>query len=74
MLAITVPKKFEKRVRQLAEESGWSADEYMQFILDVGLADMEEAHEAHLAAQRVERGEERTYTLEELRAELESED
>ena len=71
MLTITVPEKFEKRVRQLAAESGHFPDEYLQFVLNAGLADMEEAHEAQVIAEKIKRGEEKTYTSKELRAELE---
>lgn len=70
MLTITVPGKFEQRVRQLAVESGHPPERYLQFVMNAGLEAMEEAQEAYAASKRVERGEESTCSSEEWRAEL----
>jgi len=70
MLNVTVPKKFEQRVRQLAAEAGHSPEAYLQFVMNAGLEAMEEAQEAYASSKRVERGEEATYSSDELRAEL----
>lgn len=70
MLTITVPKKFERRVRQLAAASGHPPERYLQFVMNAGLEAMEEAQEAYAASIRVERGTESTCSPDELRAEL----
>jgi len=70
MLTVTVPGKFERRVRQLAVESGHPPERYIQFVMNAGLEAMEEAQEARAVSRKIEQGKESTCSSEELRAEL----
>ncbi len=70
MLTVTVPKNLEKQIRKMAEEVGRTPEDYVRVVLAAGLEELDAVHEAFKSFQRVRSGEERTYTREEMRAEL----
>lgn len=70
MLTIELPPDVERRLQALAMELGRSkADLVVEAVLGQ-LADIEDYHLAERTMRAIERGEERTYTLDEVRAEL----
>lgn len=70
MLTVEVPETVAKRVRQMAKEANRTPDEYIRVVLKAGLEDIEEVHAAFQSLQRVQNGEEKTYTRKEMKDEF----
>ena len=63
MISVEIPKDIERRICQLAQESGQSEADYVLNVLLEHIADLED--EA-VAVHRLQNPEGRTWTLEEL--------
>jgi RHH-type rel operon transcriptional repressor/antitoxin RelB len=72
--SIRLPNDIEKRLDSLARETGRSKAFYIREAIVDHLEDMEDYYLAAQAAERVRKGQERTYTAEEARKELGLED
>jgi RHH-type rel operon transcriptional repressor/antitoxin RelB len=60
----------EKRLDQLAARTGRTKAYYLRELVTKGLDDLEDYYLAAATVERVRKGEERTYTSEQLRADL----
>jgi RHH-type rel operon transcriptional repressor/antitoxin RelB len=67
---IRLSAETEERLNALAAKTGRSKAYYLREFIERGLEDLEDFYDAEAAMERYRRGEERTYTLDEIRAEL----
>ena len=74
MLALRLPKEIERRLEALARRTGRSKSFYARETILEHLDDLEAAYLSDEILQRVETGQEQTYTLDELERELGLED
>ena len=74
MLALRLPKEIERRLEALARRTGRSKSFYAREAILEHLDDLEAAYLSDEILQRVETGQEQTYTLDELERELGLED
>lgn len=70
MLAIRLPVEIEHRLTELAKKTGRTKSYYAREAILAHLEDLEDVYLAEQARERVRRGEEPTYTLEEVGEEL----
>ncbi len=70
MLAVRLPESVEKRLDRLARRTGRTKTFYVREALMQHLEDLEDLYDAHEVSQRVHRGEERTYRLDEVARDL----
>lgn len=70
MLALRLPDDIENRLTSLAKKTGRTKSYYAREAIVEHLADLEDLYLAEKVAKRIRSGEERTYTLEEVEAEL----
>ncbi|MEJ2525999.1 MAG: DUF6290 family protein [Desulfuromonadales bacterium] len=70
MLALRLPEDIERRLEALAKRTGRSKSFYAREAILEHLDDLEAAHLSDEILQRVQSGEERTFTLDELEKEL----
>ena len=70
MLALRLPKDIERRLEALAQRTGRSKSFYAREAILEHLDDLEAAYLSDEILKRVDAGEERTYTLDELEKEL----
>ena len=70
MLALRLPKDIEQRLEALAKRTGRSKSFYAREAILEHLDDLEAAYLSDEILKRVDAGEERTYTLDELEKEL----
>lgn len=70
MLALRLPEDIERRLEALAKRTGRSKSFYAREAILEHLDDLEAAHLSDEILQRVQSGEEKTYTLDELEKEL----
>ena len=70
MLALRLPEDIERRLEALAKRTGRSKSFYAREAILEHLDDLEAAHLSDQILQRVEAGQEKTYTLDELEQEL----
>lgn len=69
-ISITLDPETEERIHRLAAQSGRSDSGYLLELLERALEDAEDITAATEVLERVRRGEERTYTSDEVRREL----
>lgn len=62
--------EIKERLDALAKATNRPVSFYLNTLLEEHLADIEHAYELHTRAEAARRGEARTYTLDEARAEL----
>ncbi len=60
----------EARLDRLASETGRTKAFYLRELIEQGLDDLEDAYLGAAALERIRRGQERTYSLDEVVAEL----
>ena len=70
MLALRLPEEIERRLEALAKRTGRSKSFYAREAILEHLDDLEAAYLSDEILQRVETGEEKTSTLDELEREL----
>ena len=70
MLAIRLPSEVEDRLGALAKATGRTKTFYARQTIVEYLGDMEDTYLAEQTLERVQRGEEPTYTLSEVEQEL----
>ncbi|MDF1536931.1 MAG: DUF6290 family protein [bacterium] len=70
MLALRLPKDIEQRLEALAKRTGRSKSFYAREAILEHLDDLEAAYISDEILKRVEVGQEKTYTLDELEQEL----
>ncbi len=70
MLAVRLPDEIENRLTSLAKKTGRTKSYYAREAIVEHLDDLEDIYLAEKVAERIRSGEERTYTLEEVEAEL----
>ena len=70
MLALRLPEEIERRLEALAKRSGRSKSFYAREAILEHLDDLEATYLSDEILKRVETGQERTYTLDELEREL----
>jgi RHH-type transcriptional regulator, rel operon repressor / antitoxin RelB len=68
--SIRLDEETELRLTALAKETGRSKAFYLREIIRQGLEDVEDYYRAEQVMQRVRRGEEPIYSLEQVRTEL----
>lgn len=68
--SVRLSPEIEERLNVLAKKTGRTKAYYLREIIERGLEDIEDYYLAHAALERYEKGEERTYTLEEVMVEL----
>jgi RHH-type rel operon transcriptional repressor/antitoxin RelB len=66
MLAVRLPESIEKRLDALAEKTGRSKTFYVREAVLQHISDMEDLYLAHRVKERIDNGQERTYTLDEV--------
>ncbi|MFC0266859.1 type II toxin-antitoxin system RelB family antitoxin [Kushneria aurantia] len=66
MRAIRLPPEIEERLEALAKATGRTKTYYAREAILEHLEDLEDAYLAEQTLERVRRGEERTYTLDEI--------
>ena len=70
MLALRLPEVIERRLTALAERTGRSKSFYAREAILEYLDDLEAAYISDEVLKRIESGQERTYTIDELEREL----
>jgi RHH-type transcriptional regulator, rel operon repressor / antitoxin RelB len=70
MLAIRLPESIETRLQQLADRTGRSKTFYAREAILEHLDDLEDAYLAQQVSSRLAAGQERSYTLAEVEAQL----
>jgi len=70
MLAIRLPENIETRLDNLARNTGRSKSFYVREALVEHMDELEDMYLAEQVLERVRKGEERTYTLDEVEARL----
>jgi RHH-type rel operon transcriptional repressor/antitoxin RelB len=73
-MSIQIPAELNKRLEELARKSGRAKGEYLIEALDIAVGDLEDYYSAAEVLKRVRSGEEKTYSLDEVRKELGLED
>jgi len=68
--SVRLEPEIEKRLDALAQSTGRTKAYYLRELIERGLEDLEDYYLADAAMERLRKGEERTYTLEEVRKEL----
>lgn len=67
---IRLDKETEERLDALVKRTGRTKSYYLREFIERGLEDLEDFYDAEAAMERLRRGEELTYSLEEVSAEL----
>lgn len=70
MLAIRLPKEIELRLAELAKRTGRTKTFYAREAILEHLDDLEDLYLAEATLDRIRKGEERTYTLDEVERDL----
>jgi RHH-type transcriptional regulator, rel operon repressor / antitoxin RelB len=68
--SIRLEKELEARLDRLAKETGRTKAYYLREIISKGIEDMEDIYRADQAYDRIQRGLDRTYSLEEVKRDL----
>ena len=66
MLAIRLPEDMERRLSDLAKSTGRTKTYYAREAIARYLEDLEDVYQAESVLERVRKGQERVYTLDEL--------
>lgn len=72
--SIRLDKDTEHRLDTLAAQTGRTKAYYLREIITRGLDDIEDYYLAESTSERIRKGEERTFTLEEVERDLDLED
>jgi RHH-type rel operon transcriptional repressor/antitoxin RelB len=70
MLAVNLPKETEERLNRLAKSTGRTKSFYLRELIDKHLDELEDVYLAEQVLERIRKGEERTFTLDEVEARL----
>jgi RHH-type rel operon transcriptional repressor/antitoxin RelB len=70
MFAIRLPKDIETRLDRLAKQTGRSKNFHARAAILKHPEDLEDLHQAEQTMQRIQNGQERTYTWDEVEARL----
>ncbi len=70
MLAVNLSKETEERLNNLAKATGRTKSFYVRELIETHMDDLEDVYLAERVLERVRKGEERTFTLEEVEARL----
>lgn len=68
--AVRIPDETYERLKALAVRTGRSATYYIREAIEEHLDDLEDIYEAEQVLERLRRGGERTYSMEEVEREL----
>ena len=68
--AVRIPDETYERLQALAAQTGRTATYYIREAIEEHLEDLEDIYLAEQTLERVRRGEERTYTLDEVERDL----
>jgi RHH-type rel operon transcriptional repressor/antitoxin RelB len=68
--AVRLPDELNERLMALAKRTGRTASYYVREALEQHIDDLEDIYLAEQTLERLRRGEERTYTLDEVEREL----
>jgi RHH-type transcriptional regulator, rel operon repressor / antitoxin RelB len=68
--SIRLDPETEQRIATLAKDTGRSKAFYLREIIRQGLEDVEDYYRASAVSERIKRGDEMTYSLDEVRAQL----
>jgi RHH-type transcriptional regulator, rel operon repressor / antitoxin RelB len=68
--SIRLEKELEARLDRLAASTGRTKAFYLREIIARGIEDMEDIYLADLAYERIQRGLDRTYSMEEVKRDL----
>jgi RHH-type transcriptional regulator, rel operon repressor / antitoxin RelB len=68
--SIRLDASIETRLNQLAQTTGRSKAYYLRELITNGMDDLEDHYRAAVVMERVRKGEEKIYTLDEIEAEL----
>jgi RHH-type transcriptional regulator, rel operon repressor / antitoxin RelB len=68
--AVRLPDELNERLMALAKRTGRTASDYVRESLEQHIDDLEDIYLAEQTLEPLRRGEERTYTLEEVEREL----
>lgn len=68
--AVRIPDETYARLQALAARTGRTATFYIREAIEEHLEDLEDVYLAEQVLERVKRGEERTYTLDEIERDL----
>ena len=69
-MAVRLPDEMYNRLKGLADKTGRSATYYLREAIQEHMDDLEDIYLAEQVRERIRKGEERTYTLEEVGQEL----
>ena len=70
VISVELDRDTDERLAELAARTGKTKAEHAAEILKYGIEDVEDYYKALEVSQRIERGEERTYSLEEVMRDL----
>ncbi|MFW0155287.1 antitoxin [Rothia sp. P6271] len=70
VLTVRIPTTLKKRLNALAQRTERPVAFYVKEALEQSISELEHAYELQTCAQAVREGRARTYTLDEVRAEL----
>lgn len=70
MLAVNLPKETEERLNRLAKSTGRTKSFYLRELIDKHLDELEDVYLAEQVLERIRKGEERTFTLDEVETHL----
>ena len=70
VISVELDRDTDERLAELAARTGKTKAEHAAEILKYGIEDVEDYYKAVEVSQRIERGEERTYSLEEVMRDL----
>jgi len=73
-VSIRLPKDIEERLNRLAALTGRTKSYYLRELIMRGLEELEDYYLAASVLERIRKGEEKTYSLEEVERELGLED
>ncbi len=73
-ISIRLPKDIEERLNRLATLTGRTKSYYLRELIMRGLDDLEDYYLAATVLERIRKGEEKTYSLNEVEQELGLED
>ncbi len=69
-ISIQLPPEIEERLDYLVAQAGGSKEDFLRDIVERVIEDIEDCYLAHTTVERIRLGEEKTYTSEEIEAEL----
>ena len=70
VLTVRIPTQLKERLSTLAQQTERPVAFYVKKVLEQNISELEHAYELQASAQAVREGKARTYSLDEVRAEL----